>query len=159
MSLLSVMSDSRKKNYVLYYSALLVLTIITIIPISLQLTKFSFPITTVLFSIGFFSLFMVARNERVGIGLLKFLKIYDRTKKYSVPWIRVYADSIPISYEKLDQVDPYHINDYEEPIALLHNFVKDVTIRHKENMDWTTLDSFRKLNARVEKLRIKAYDE
>ena len=158
MNLLSVLCDPRKDNYALYYSALLVLTIITIIPLNLRLTQFSFPIPMVLFAIGFFSLFMVLRNDKVGVGLLEFLKIHNRKKNF-VAWQHIYSGKLSIPYEKLNYNDLNYNNNCEEPIDLLLNFIKEVTRRHKENMDWSTLDSFRKLNARVENLRVITYDE
>jgi len=154
MNLLSCVHDSRKDNYVLYYSSLLVFAIIAIIPINLHLTRFSFPITAILFTIGFFSLFMVARNEKVGFGLLKFLRIEARQKKSMRSWqhVSMYANS---AMSTKTQYAPNPIEELEEPILLLQNFIKELSRRHEERMDWTTLDSFRILNERIEQLVVR----
>jgi hypothetical protein len=154
MDLISCMCDSRKNNYVLYHSALLIFAIAAIIPLNLHLTRLSFPIPIILFAVGFYSLFMVARNETVGFGLIKFLRMDHRSKKPIGQWQQMdtYGNSAlsePIQYV------PFTTENYEEPIALLQNFIDELTRKHEEKMDWTTLDSFRKLNARVEKLVVK----
>lgn len=153
------MCDSRKKNYVTYHAALLIFTVATIIPINLHLARLSFPIPIILFGVGFFSLFMIARNEKVGFGLVKFLRIDARSKKsFVVPLEQMDTYGYSTLSEKIQYV-PFTAENYEEPIVLLRDFIDELTRKHEEKMDWTTLDSFRKLNARVEKLVVKTNDE
>src|SRR5690349_5913009 len=75
MQSLSCLHDSRSNNYALYHSALLVFVLTIMIPINLHLTKLSLPITSILFAVGFLSLFMITRNEKIGLELLKFMRI------------------------------------------------------------------------------------
>jgi hypothetical protein len=145
MKSLTCLYDSQNEKYILYHSALLVFVLTVVIPINLQLTRFSFAVTTILFAIGFLSLFMIVRNDKVGFGLLKSLRIEGGSNL-------------------LSQKMPYpHFNsadNYQDPIVLMQNFVDELSKRHHEERDWTTLDSFRMLNARLAQLvEVKAYDE
>ena len=145
MKSLTCLYDTQNENYILYHSALLVFVLTVIIPINLQLTRFSFAATVILFATGFLSMFMIARNDKVGFGLLKSLRI----KKGSD------ALSQKMQYSHFNSVD-----DYQDPIVLMQNFVDELSRRHHEEMDWTKLDSFRTLNARLAQLvEVKAYDE
>jgi hypothetical protein len=106
------------------------------IPINLHLTRLSFAATAILFAFGFLSLFMIARNDKVGFGLLKSLRIGDSNLL-----------SQKIQHPHFDSTDNYH-----DPIVLLQNFVDEINMRHNEKTDWTTLDSFRMINVRLSQL-------
>ena len=157
MQSLSCLHDSRNDNYVLYHLALLVFVLTIMIPINLHLTKLSLPITSILFAVGFLSLFMIARNEKIGLGLLKFMKIGVARSPELLHNVNTCKSS---TSKKIQHTDFNSYDIYEDPIILLQNFVDDLSRRHKENMDWATLDSFRKLSDRVSQLvEVKAYDE
>ncbi|HET6457494.1 MAG TPA: hypothetical protein VFG24_01275, partial [Nitrosopumilaceae archaeon] len=135
----------QNENYILYHSALLVFVLTVIIPINLQLTRFSFAATVILFATGFLSMFMIARNDKVGFGLLKSLRIKSGSDVLSQK----------TQYSHLNSTD-----DYQDPIVLMQNFVDELSRRHHEEMDWTKLDSFRMLNARLAQLvEVKVHDE
>lgn len=156
MNSLSCIYDSKNDNYVLYHSALLVFVLTITIPINLHLTKLSFPITGILFAVGFISLFMIARNEKIGLGLLKFMRMGVISSE-PLQHANTYNDFTSKKIQPTD-FDSYDI--HQDPIVLLQDFVDELSIRHKENMDWSTLDSFRKLSDRVSQLvEVKAYDE
>ena len=157
MQSLSCLHDSRNDNYVLYHSALLVFVLTIMVPINLHLTKLPLPITSILFAIGFLSLFMIGRNEKIGLGLLKFMKI-EATRS---PELLHHVNTYKSSTSKKTQHTDFNSSDIcEDPIVLLQNFVDELSRRHKENMDWATLDSFRRLSDRVSQLvEVKAYDE
>ena len=139
--------------------ALLVFVLTIMIPVNLHLTKLSLPITAVLFAVGFLSLFMIARNEKIGLGLLKFMRIGKETRSPELlQHVNIYNDST--SSKQIQRTDFDSGDIHQDPIILLQKFVDELSIRHKENMDWTTLDSFRRLNERVSQLvEVKAYDE
>ena len=156
MQSLSCLHDSRNDNYVLYHLALLVFVLTIMIPINLHLTKLPLQITSILFAVGFLSLFMIARNEKIGLGLLKFMKIGTTRSPELLHPVNTYESSS----KKIQHSDFNSYDIYEDPIVLLQNFVDDLSRRHKENMDWETLDSFRRLSDRVSQLvEVKAYDE
>lgn len=149
MHSLSCIHDSRNDNYVLYHSALLVFVLTIIIPVNLHLTKLSAPVTGILFAVGFLSLFMIVRNEKIGMEWLKFIRVEKRSKT-SEPLEQVYTykNSAP---KKIQHIHP-NSDIHQDPIVLLQSFIDELSMRHKENMDWTTLESFRKLSDRVAKL-------
>lgn len=151
MSSLTCLHDSRNDNYVLYYSALLIFVLTIMIPMNLQLAKFSFPIAIILFTIGFLSLFMIARNEKVGLGLLKFIRIGGGLRSSELlQHVNTYKSStLP---EKIQHTHLISTDIYQDPIVLLQNFVDELSRKHKENMDFTTLDSFCRLNDRLSQL-------
>lgn len=149
MNSLSCLHDSRNNNYVLYHLALLVFVITIIIPMNFHLTKLSFPITATLFAVGFLSLFMIARNEKIGLELLKFMRIEKRKSSESLLQVHTYKNSLS---KKIHHNDFDSTNIHQDPIILLQNFVEEISMRHKEDMDWSTLESFRRLSDRVSQL-------
>jgi hypothetical protein len=158
MNPLSCLHDSRNDNYVLYHSALLVFVLTVMIPVNLHLTKLSLPITSILFAVGFLSLFMIARNEKTGLGLLKFMKV--GVARSSEPLQHANTHKGFHSSKKIQRTDFDSSDIHQDPILLLQSFVDELSRRHKENMDWSTLDSFRKLSDRVSQLvEVNAYDE
>lgn len=148
---LSCLYDSRNNNYALYHSALLVFTITVLLPLNLHFTKLPFYITAVLFAMGFISLFMVARSEKVGYGLQKFIKIPVYEKPSSKPLLKNNLGTYSIKQKNIEtQFDS--IPDLQEPLVLLSNLIKEICIKHEENMDLETLDSFRRLNTKLSQL-------
>ena len=143
------MYDSRNDNYVLYHSALLVFVLTVMIPANLHLTKLSVPITAVLFAVGFLSLFMIARNDKVGLGLLHSVRIVQKRSPRSSRNFRMYYDHPPLEkvQHSLDSTDIH-----QDPLVLLQNFIDELSKRHQEVMDLTTLDSFRNFRVRVSQL-------
>ena len=157
MNALSCLHDSRNSNYVLYHLALLVFVITIIIPMNLHLTKLSFPITTTLFAVGFLSLFMIARDEKIGSEFLKFMRIEKRRSSEPLQQVHVYKNS---TSKKIHHIHSDSTDIHQDPIILLQNFVEELSKRHEENMDWSTLESFRRLSDRVSQLgEQKAYDK
>jgi len=159
MQSLSCLHDSRSDNYVRYHLALLVFVLTIMIPLNLHLTKLSLPITTILFAAGFLSLFMIARNEKIGLGLLNFMRI-GKGSELSESSLHLNTYKGSTSSKKTQHSDFNSSDIYQDPLILLQKFVDELSMRHKENMDWTTLDSFRKLSNRVSDLvEVKVYDE
>lgn len=117
---------------------------------NLHFTKLPFYITSVLFAVGFISLFMVARNEKVGHGFQKYIKIpvFEKPSPGSL-LNNQYTESV--SHKNMEtQFDS--TSDLQEPLDLLSNFIKDISVKHQENMDLETLNSFSKLNTKLTQL-------
>jgi len=136
MKSLTCLYDTQNEKYLVYHSALLVFVLTVVIPINLQLTKLPFYVTGILFAAGFLSMFMIARNDKVGFGLLKSLRIEKRANVVSQKIANSHSNS----------------TDDQDPIVLMQNFVNELSKRQHEEMDWTELDSFRMLNARLTQL-------
>jgi len=79
---------------------------------------------------------MIARNDKVGFGLLKSLRIRG-------------SDLLS---QKIQHPHFNSTDNYQDPIVLLQNFVDEINIRPDEETDWTTLDSFRMINVRLSQL-------
>ncbi len=153
MNSLSFLHDSRNENYVLFHLALLVFTITVMIPINLKLTTLAFPVPVIILAIGFIPLFMIARNEKVGLELIKTIR-FSRNDKSFKSLYDVNHDSR--AYEKMQNVNSNLNDNYQDPIILLENFVNELHVRHKENMDLATLDSFRILSVKLSEMRLKS---
>ena len=148
---LSCLYNPRTNNYALYHSALLVFSITVLLPTNLHFTKLPFYITAVLFAVGFISLFMVARSEKVGYGLQQLIKMPVFEKPSPKPLLENNLGIYSIEYKNIEpQFDS--TQDLQEPFDLLSNFINEISAKHKENMDLETLDSFRKLNTKLSRL-------
>jgi len=145
---LSCLYDSRNNNYTLYHSALLVFTTTILLPMNLHFTKLPFYITGVLLAVGFISLFMIVRSEKVGSGLQKLVKIPVFEKSSPKPSLENNPSTYSIVHKNIET--PFDSTpNLQEPLDLLSNLIEEISIKHKENMDLETLDSFRKLNTKL----------
>src|SRR3989442_15373840 len=80
MASLSSLYDSCHEKYPIYHSGILAFVITVCLPLNIGLSKLPTVGVSVLFLTGFVSLFMLARNEQVGLSLLCHLRIPSRKK-------------------------------------------------------------------------------
>ena len=140
MKSISCLHDSQNEKYVLYHLALLVFVVTVIIPINFQFVRLSFVVTAILFAVGFLSLFMISRNDKVGFGLMKSLRM---------------ERGLNLLSQKIQKPQVSSADNYQDPIVLMQNFVDELSRRRHEKIDWTTLDSFQMLNTRLLQLDVK----
>lgn len=81
MRLISALRDPQNENYPLSYTAVLVFLITTIVPMNYGIMKLSILESSLLFAAGFFSLFMLSRNEAVGKTFLNYLYVTPKKSK------------------------------------------------------------------------------
>lgn len=81
MRLISSLRDPQNENYPLYYTAVLVFLITTIVPMNYGIMKLSVLESSLLFAAGFFSLFMLSRNDAVGKTFLNYLYVTPKKSK------------------------------------------------------------------------------
>jgi hypothetical protein len=144
MDVLSSLYDSRKERYPIYYSGILAFVITTCLPLNLGISKLPVAYVFLLLSVGFLSLFMLARNEHVGQSLLAHLRIGKQAKSSK----KHHAD-------KMTKCDGIALNAYEEyqhdPFFLLQNVVEQIIITHDEHMDLRTRVRLEAMHARLQK--------
>src|SRR5206468_6450308 len=94
----------------------------------------------ILFLAGFVSLFMLARNDKVGMSLLSHLRIPQGNKF-------VYSEQqLPTAHmiqSKAESVQPTYIN--HDPFVMLETVVEYIMITHGDHLDSATrvqLESF-----------------
>ena len=81
-------------------------------------------------SVGFLSLFMLARNERVGQSLLVHLRIGKQAKSLQKRYPSM-INSVAVTS------NPYN-KHASDPFSLLENIVEQIIIMHDEHMDLET---------------------
>jgi hypothetical protein len=131
MAVLSSLYDARNERYPIYHSGILAFVITTCLPLNLGLSKLPVMYVFLLLSVGFLSLFMLARNEHVGQSLLSHLRIGKQAKSSQKHHAGKMAkcDEIALDAYKKYQHDPFF---------LLQNFVEQIIITHDEHMDLKT---------------------
>jgi hypothetical protein len=84
MVLLEFLYDARNEKYPICHSGILTFVITTCLPINIGMSRLP-PIDVFMLLIaGFVSLFMLARNEKVGLGILNHLRV----KKLQRPFVQ-----------------------------------------------------------------------
>lgn len=84
MKLLSSLFNPKNNRYVIYYSALLVAVLTTIILKSIGIIHLPTLEVTMLYFEGFMSMFMLARNEKVGNAFLLHLSKLRIVRGYTI---------------------------------------------------------------------------
>ncbi|MGI0087203.1 MAG: hypothetical protein ACREBI_04515 [Nitrosotalea sp.] len=147
MRLLSPICDSDNDSYILFHLAVLVFTITVLIPINFHLTKLPPVAALAFFSMGFISLFMIARNEKTGHGLLKCLGISKDVRQKR--WQKQF-ECIKTNRPDLElQHDDNFATNCTDLVTLLQNFIDDVKKAHGHRLDYVALDSFCQLKSRL----------
>src|SRR2546428_8423626 len=80
MALLSSLYDAGNEKYPIYHSGILAFVITVFLPLNIGISKLPLVDVLALLLAGFFSLFMIVRNDEVGMSLLSHLRIPDRKK-------------------------------------------------------------------------------
>lgn len=131
MSVLSSLYDARNERYPIYHSGVLAFVITTCLPLNLGISKLPVIDVFLLLSAGFLSLFMLARNEYVGQGLLAHLMIGKQAKSAQKQHANLMVKRVGARSNEYKK----HDND---PFSLLQNIVEQIIITHDEQMDLET---------------------
>ncbi|HEV2193454.1 MAG TPA: hypothetical protein VGR54_07560 [Nitrosopumilaceae archaeon] len=155
MRLLSSLYDERNEKYPIYHSGILTFIIITGIPLNLGVTKLPFLDVILLFLGGFFSLFMLARNDKVGKSFLSHLHM--RTGQQNP--IKIKQEIGIATTNNLQEKEPIldhgKIHDIQDPLYLLQNIVEKIIISHDDHMDLPTRVKLNEIHGRLEKITNK----
>ena len=141
MSVLSPLYDARNERYPIYHSGILAFVITTCLPLNLGISRLPVMDVFLLLSVGFLSLFMLARNERVGQSLLAHLRIGKQAKSIQ----KLQSMTNPgVATNTCKKYDP-------DPFSLLQNVVEQIIIMHDEHMDLETRVRLEAMQVRLQK--------
>ena len=138
MRLLSPIYDQRNEKYPIYHLGILAFIITTGIPLNLGMTKLPSVDIILLFVGGFFSLFMIARNDNVGQSLLFHLHIQGNRQNPLKIKQKANTDKTNDLQYKMADLDHGQIHTMQDPFFLLQNVVEQIIISHDDNMDMAT---------------------
>src|SRR5690349_14673465 len=148
MNLLSPLYDKRNVKYPIYHSGVLAFIITTGIPLNLGMTKLPFYDVFLLLAAGFFSLFMIARNEGVGQSLLSHLRVQSVQKNH------IKKQELEIKTNNLYNKTPVsegRVHQIQDPFNLLQNIVEHIIITHDDKMDLPTQIKLHDIHRRLER--------
>ena len=150
MKLLSPIYDKSNEKYPLCHSGVLAFIITTGIPLNLGMTKLPFYDVFLLLTAGFFSLFMIARNEGVGQSLLSHLCVSSAQKNH----IKI-KQKLETKTNNLQDKTPVYegrIHHIQDPFNLLQNIVEHIIITHDDNLDLPTQIKLHDIRRRLERV-------
>lgn len=129
MVLLESIYDAHNEKYPIYHSGILVFVITIFIPLNLGLSRLPPAETFLLLIAGFASLFMLARNEKVGLEFLNHLRITKQKKVLHTELVgldpTVHTKTKSKEYEGSKQAS----------FILLKNVVERITVAPDEHLD------------------------
>ena len=134
MKSLTSLYDARREKYPIYHSGILAFVITTCLPLNVGISRLPAIDVIALLLAGFVSLFMLARNDQVGLGLLNHLRIPDRKqavrfdKRLSGKNMEIVAD------RKLSQLETLK----QDPFTLIQNALEYIITTHDEHLDSAT---------------------
>jgi hypothetical protein len=138
MRLISPIYDQRDEKYPIYHLGILAFIITTGIPLNLGMTKLPSVDIILLFIGGFFSLFMITRNDNVGQSFLSHLHIRARQQNPVKIKQKVSITKTNNLQYKTPALDHGTIHTIQDPFFLLQNAVEQIIISHEDNMDMAT---------------------
>lgn len=148
--LLSSLYDKSNEKYPIYHSGVLAFIITIGIPLNLGMTKLPFYDVSLLLLAGFFSLFMIARNQGVGQSLLSHLHVPSvqnnpvKIKQKLENKVGNLENNMP-NYEG-------RIHSIQDPFNLLQNIVEHIIISHDNNLDLPTQVKLYDIHRRLERV-------
>ena len=149
-NLLLPLYDKRNEKYPIYHSGVLVFIITTGIPLNLGLTKLPFYDIFLLLVAGFFSLFMIARNEGVEQSFLSHLRVKSVKKNH----IKIKQELETRTNNLQDKTPVYEgrIHHIQDPFNLLQDIVEHIIVTHNDNLDLPTQIKLHDIHKRLERV-------
>ena len=151
MKSLTSLYDARSEKYPIYHSGILAFVITTCLPLNVGISRLPVIDVIGLLLAGFVSLFMLARNDQVGLGLLNHLRIPDRKqavrfdKRLSGKNMEIVADRKLAQLETLKQ----------DPFTLTQNALEYIITTHDEHLDSATRVKLESTRQRLRKIADK----
>ena len=145
--MLSPLYDKHNEKYPICHTGVLAFIITTGLPLNLGLTKLPFYDTFLILLAGFFSLFMIARNEGVGQSLLTHLRVQSVQKNHTKLKQELKSNNLQ------DKTPVYEgrIHNIQDPFNLLQNIVEHIIITHNDNLDLPTEIKLHDIHRRLER--------
>ena len=154
MKSLASLYDARSEKYPIYHSGILAFVITTCLPLNVGISRLPAIDVIALLLAGFVSLFMLARNDQVGLGLLNHLRVPDRNqavqldKRLSGKNMERFAD------RKLSQPEPLN----QDPFTLIQNALEYIIATHGEHLDSATHAKLEDARQRLHKITDEIYN-
>ncbi|TLX95940.1 MAG: hypothetical protein E6K91_01665 [Thaumarchaeota archaeon] len=148
MVLLSSLYDTSNERYPIFHSAILAFVITVFLPLNIGISKLPLVDVLVLLLTGFFSLFMIVRNDKVGMSLLSHLRIPDRKKVLQ-------HDKQLVTIKKArsnvhESIEPPHYK--HDPFVQLQNVVEYIMITHDGHIDLATRERLENMRHELQKI-------
>ncbi len=146
MASLSSLYDSCNEKYPVYHSGILAFVVTVCLPLNIGLSKVPTVGVPVLLLTGFVSLFMLARNDKVGMSLLSHLRIPQGSKQMLS---EQQLANVHIAHPKAETADPLIEQD---PFVMLENMIKYIMITHDDHIDSPTRVHLQKFHNMVHEI-------
>ena len=134
MKSLTSLYDARSEKYPIYHSGILAFVITTCLPLNVGISRLPAIDVIGLLLAGFVSLFMLARNDQVGLGLLNHLRIPDRKQAVRFDKRLSEKNMERVADRKLSQLETLK----QDPFTLIQNALEYIITTHDEHLDSAT---------------------
>jgi len=134
MKSLTSLYDARSEKYAIYHSGILAFVITTCLPLNVGISRLPAIDVIGLLLAGFVSLFMLARNDQVGLGLLNHLRIPDRKQAVRFDKRLSEKNMERVADRKLSQLETLK----QDPFTLIQNALEYIITTHDEHLDSAT---------------------
>ena len=132
MRLISTLRDPQNENYPLYYTAVLVFLITTIVPMNYGIMKLSVLESSLLFVAGFFSLFMLSRNDAVGKTFLNYLYVTPKKSKIQSEEDKKTLEQINILKQEFARADKINNLELEKNVKQVDSLQEQNKVHNSE---------------------------
>jgi len=132
MRLISSLRDPQNENYPLYYTAVLVFLITTIVPMNYGIMKLSVLESSLLFVAGFFSLFMLSRNDAVGKTFLNYLYVTPKKSKIQSEEDKKTLEQINILKQEFTRADKINNLELEKNVKQVDSLQEQNKVHNSE---------------------------
>jgi hypothetical protein len=121
VGIIATLRDPENENYSLSYTAVLVFLITTIVPMNYGIMRLSTLESSLLFAAGFFSLFMLSRNEAVGKTFLNYLYVTPKKPKIQSEEDKKTLEQINVLKQEFARADKINSLELEQPLKQVQN--------------------------------------
>ena len=132
MRLISTLRDPQNENYPLYYTAVLVFLITTIVPMNYGIMKLTVLESSLLFAAGFFSLFMLSRNDAVGKTFLNYLYVTPKKPKIQSEEDKKTLEQINILKQEFTRADKINNLELEKNVKQVDSLQEQNKVHNSE---------------------------
>src|SRR2546425_12210247 len=148
MSLLASLYEAVNENCPICYSVMLPFIITIFLPLNIGISRLPVVDVLALLLAGFFSLFMLARNEKVGLSLLSHLRIPQGEIR-----LQFNRQLVARNVTRPKDREWLKADDFKrDPFAMLQNAVGHIMITHDEHIDLPTREMLENVQQRLRKI-------
>jgi len=142
VGIIAALRDPENENYSLSYTAVLVFLITTIVPMNYGIMKLSVLESSLLFAAGFFSLFMLSRNEAVGKTFLNYLYVAPKKSKIQSEEDKKTLEQINVLKQEFARADKINNLELEKSVKHVDSLQEQITKVHNSELENLKSDLF-----------------